>query len=54
MIYGLLTVFSSHRNRNVGGNVSLRYNVGDTEPLRFYIGGNGSLRYNVSDTKPLR
>ena len=25
-----LTVFSSHRNRNVGSIVSLRYNVGDT------------------------
>ena len=29
-----LTVFSSHRNRNVGSIVSLRYNVGDTVLLR--------------------
>ena len=30
-----LTVFSSHRNRNVGSIVSLRYNVGDTVLLRW-------------------
>ena len=29
-----LTVFSSSWNRYVGGIVSLRYNVGDTVPLR--------------------
>ena len=29
-----LTVFFSHRNRNVGSIVSLRYNVGDTVLLR--------------------
>ena len=32
---GLLTVYSSHWNRYVGGIVSLRYNVGNTVPLRF-------------------